>query len=57
MAENLSYCQQDRIEKESTAKNDIVNWVVEEAFVKEKYKHANHVRIYKEGFERLHMHY
>ena len=37
-AETLSSQQPIRIKKESTAKKDIVEWVVEEAFVKDEYK-------------------
>jgi hypothetical protein len=38
LAKNLSSRQQYRNKEESTAKNDIVDWVVEEAFVKDEYK-------------------
>jgi hypothetical protein len=34
----LSSQQLIRIKKESTTKKDIVEWVVEEAFVKDEYK-------------------
>ena len=41
----LKQCIWCRMKKKPTFKNDIVEWVVEEAFVKDKYKHGRWIEM------------